>query len=373
MKKILFIIPGSYIAGTERIMLKVMHGFQTEGYSIVCFANGWNDGKFIAELEALNIPYKVAKLGFIYWQKPLWTLDTILHYPTAIISFIKLKKKIKPDIIYHSSFRSIFMLYPFIGGIKNILHVHDYPESGGILSKFFFKYLKNKIDSFIAVSDSIKESILNQGIDKNKVNRIYNGISIPVKGFLPPSNWNNKQEIKLGIVGQVIPRKGHHILIKAIHALPLSVRNLVSLKIFGDGDINYINQLKNQIIEYKLEDRIKWMGFEKNQEAIYQQIDVVVVPTITKEPFGLVAIEPSLYGKLAIVANSGGLPEIVTDKVNGLVFQPNDIESLKEKIQWIINNSSKIPNLINNAQKNIYSYFDEKNMVGEIISKTFEQ
>ena len=371
MKKILFIVPGSYISGTEKVMLQIMSRLKSKGYSVVCFTSGWNDGTFIEELKKLSIPYKVAKLGFIYWRKPLWTLDTIFHYPLAVLSFLLLKAKFKPELIYHCSYRSIFILFPFLKNVQNILHVHDYPDTG-VLNKIFFKYMQERTNKFVAVSESIKQSIINQGVNSSRIKKIYNGVFTPLTSMRQFVPWGNKHIINLGIVGQVIPRKGHHVLVSAIALLPQGIRERVFLNIFGNGDKRYIAELTSLISQYKLQDQVKWMGFEKNRDIIYQQLDIVVVPTILKEPFGLVAVEPALYGKLAIVADSGGLVEIIEDQKTGLVFQSNNSEDLKGKILWAIHNPNLIPGIIKAAQEDVFDRFNEDIMIHNIISNVIE-
>jgi glycosyltransferase involved in cell wall biosynthesis len=62
-------------------------------------------------------------------------------------------------------------------------------------------------------------------------------------------------------------------------------------------------------------------------------MDVIVVPSIWKEPFGRVSIEGTAYGVPAIVARSGGLPENVQHGVDGFVFEPRDSHGLAD-ILW---------------------------------------
>src|SRR5258708_3698252 len=106
-KRILVIAAGNYISGAEKITLDVIRGFKENGYLVHCMVSGWNDGNFIRKLNELNIDYTVIKLGWYYVSKVMWSLDSLVHYPRAVWNFVKLKKNIKPDLVYTISYRQI--------------------------------------------------------------------------------------------------------------------------------------------------------------------------------------------------------------------------------------------------------------------------
>ena len=84
MKRILILTNGNYISGAEKITLEVIRGLRGDHYVLHCMVSGWNDGRFIAELEKQQQPFSLIKLGWYYISKPGWSLDSLVHYPGAV-------------------------------------------------------------------------------------------------------------------------------------------------------------------------------------------------------------------------------------------------------------------------------------------------
>lgn len=59
---------------------------------------------------------------------------------------------------------------------------------------------------------------------------------------------------------------------------------------------------------------------------------IVVVPSVWQEAFGLSVIEGMASGKTVIASKIGGIPEIIKDGEDGLLFRPGDVDALTEKI-----------------------------------------
>ncbi|MBU2818033.1 glycosyltransferase family 4 protein, partial [Acidithiobacillus ferrooxidans] len=62
------------------------------------------------------------------------------------------------------------------------------------------------------------------------------------------------------------------------------------------------------------------------------QVDIVVVPSLWQEPLGLVVAEALAFGKPVIASKRGGIPEMIKDGENGLLFEPNRPEDLQESL-----------------------------------------
>jgi len=104
--RILFLVGATRVFGAEIAMLTVMRGLKKRGYEVHCITSRWSDGDFESRLKEEGIPFTSLKLGFLYLRKPLWTLDTLIHYPGALLGFYRVKRRFRPDFVYHLSPRA---------------------------------------------------------------------------------------------------------------------------------------------------------------------------------------------------------------------------------------------------------------------------
>jgi glycosyltransferase involved in cell wall biosynthesis len=83
-------------------------------------------------------------------------------------------------------------------------------------------------------------------------------------------------------------------------------------------------------------DRLEWMGYIPSQTAIFNNLDICVVPSRINEGFGLVAAESAAHGVPVIATRRGALPEVVVEGVTGLTVDEPLEESLAEKLTVLL-------------------------------------
>ncbi|MFN4006817.1 MAG: glycosyltransferase family 4 protein [Chitinophagaceae bacterium] len=365
-RRILAIVSASYFFGAEKISLDVFKGLKNNGFSIHCIVSGWNDGDFIERLKKNGISYTEVKLGWYYISKLSWTLDSLIHYPGAILDFIKTKQSFIPHLYYTISYRQLVLLFPLIPSSSVIYNVQD-SNAESRLSKFFLKLVDIKVKKYIACSNYIKNDLIKCGIDANKIHVIHNGVEI-----LEKKSVFSNEILTLGIVGQVIPRKGHKVLIEALRCLHERGVNL-NLKIVGTGDVNFTKEIEYLVHQYGLENSVSWSGFVKNYSEIYAGIDILIAPTQNEEPFGLIAAEANMFGIPVIVSNKGGLTEIIEDGYNGYRFNADDAEDLACKILLLHEDRQKMKLMGLNGREKVISNFSFERMNKSVLELINEQ
>ena len=82
---------------------------------------------------------------------------------------------------------------------------------------------------------------------------------------------------------------------------------------------------------------IGWLGHAETS-ALYQQADIVAIPSIWHEPFGLVAVEAMAASRPVVASRSGGLSDIVRDGDTGLLVPPNDATALARALETLLDN-----------------------------------
>ena len=91
----------------------------------------------------------------------------------------------------------------------------------------------------------------------------------------------------------------------------------------------------------------------------YQQARVVVMPSVY-EPFGLVAIEAMACGTPVIAYATGGLPEIITDGVDGILVAPNDRDGFASALLRLLGDQREAERLGERARQTVLNCFSDK-------------
>jgi glycosyltransferase involved in cell wall biosynthesis len=209
------------------------------------------------------------------------------------------------------------------------------------------KDIYSKVDLFISPSQFLRRKFIEFGIPEDRITLFPYGFNL--------ENFGNLQKVfsdklRFGFIGNLLPAKGTHILIEAFN----KIKNYnVELRVYGQVNSykgilgNYLKYLK-KISKNK---NIKFMGrFDyKDVGEIFKEIDVLVVPSIWYENSPLVIQEAFATKTPVIASDIGGIPELIDDGVNGLLFDPNDSDDLYKKINLIIEN----PSLIEEIRQNI--------------------
>jgi glycosyltransferase involved in cell wall biosynthesis len=357
-KKILVLCVGSYISGAENVTLEVLEYLQQKGHQVHCMVNGWNDGKFIERLNQLGIPYTLQKLGWYYLRKPGWTLGSMLRFPGAILTFIRLKATFRPDVYYAVSYRTIFLQCLFFN--RNVIyHVHD-TNGDNRQGRFFLKLIQPFVKKFIAVSEFIKTDLIQCGVPATKIEVVYNWVkpdlihqeAILNRMYMPDGL------LRIGIAGQVSARKGHTDLFKALSIINQNI-NFECL-VFGNNE--YAISLKQELAGKAIEKRIRWMGYEGDKFKLYNSIDVLVAPAIKTESFGLVVAEAGMYGICSIVTGLGGVKEIINDSETGFIVPKNSPNAIAQKIQSLYEQPQQLLQMGRQARERVLEKFPYRNI-----------
>ncbi len=358
-KKILVFIGASYVSGLEIVTLHLINELILSGYDVRCIINGWNDGVFKEKLREKNIFWYEVKLGWIHLRKPLWTVDTLIHWPAAYLKCKKILKNFKPDICHFCGYTQIIMIS---GLLKNLNCVYNLQEPHIATKKhlFIYKHLNKRIKIFVGVSDYIGKVLSDLQIPSKKIKIIYNGI--PELTILPQTNRENELSTVLGIIGQVAAWKGHETLINAVELLSKNTKQKFIVYIFGDQENYYANTLKKKIKDKKIEQYFEWKGFVKSQDNIYKDVDIIIVPSLSQEPCSITIIESMMREKILVVSDRGGNIELVDNNKTGFVFEANDPIALSNCILNAIIDPISASLLASNARKKALLNYTSKRM-----------
>ncbi|MCP4179485.1 MAG: glycosyltransferase family 4 protein [bacterium] len=122
---------------------------------------------------------------------------------------------------------------------------------------------------------------------------------------------------------------------------------------------DYLASIKDKVAEYNINNNVKIIEGLKPYSSelleIYKTSDLFVLPSI-HEPFGIVILEAWASKTPVIASQVGGIKKLVTDKTNGLLFNPDSIDRLIENIKLLLSDKE----LKNKLVKNAYNLVSEK-------------
>jgi glycogen(starch) synthase len=188
-------------------------------------------------------------------------------------------------------------------------------------------------------SEFLKQSALQSGKPVESAEVIPWGVDtnrFPLRRTLP---GNAK---RLLFVGQLIPHKGAHTAIEALRLLLDSCDDsAIELTVVGGTVLpDYEQQLKWLVRSLGVEDRVHFAGHLSREQLpdVYQEHDILIVPSIWDEPFGMVLLEAMSSGLAVVGTATGGSAEILHDGVNGLVFPKEDAQACAAQISCLLAN-----------------------------------
>lgn len=160
----------------------------------------------------------------------------------------------------------------------------------------------------------------------------------------------SSQKLRIGYVGQIIPIKGVHVLIKAFKWADLGSK--AKLEIWGEleKDPEYTDRLR-ALIENDSSIALHGHFLHDHLAGVFSNIDVLVVPSLWYENAPLVIQEAFAAGTPVIITNLGGMAEMVSHDVNGLLFERGNAEDLAGQLRRLIEEPGLLERLMTGITK----------------------
>lgn len=224
------------------------------------------------------------------------------------------------------------------------------------------RWISNRSDRVIACSSYMREQVSDIfGVPEARVAVIPNGID---PDDLPPAaeaelgrlraEFAAPDERLVLLIGRLVYEKGFQI---ALEAMPELISRVPGTRFLVAGSGTHEEELKRQAEELGLMDHgtfLGWIGDDVLHQ-LYRIADVCVVPSIY-EPFGLVALEAMASGCPCIVADTGGLREVVPHGEVGLRFRTRDPEALGQMMEQVLTDADLCERLVAEASEHVLRF-----------------
>jgi glycosyltransferase involved in cell wall biosynthesis len=217
----------------------------------------------------------------------------------------------------------------------------------------------------IAISRAIEAQLRdNVGLSGQRVHYVASGVD--TARYCPSSNRaklnaiysSGPGELTIGVIAQLIPRKGHAQLFRVLPELIAEVPS-VHVLCFGQGSLE--QELRRQVEDLGLKRHVHFAGFRNDLSELLPGLDLMAHPA-QREGLGLAVLEALSCGVPAVVSAVGGLTDIVEDNVTGLLSDPGDDQSLLSALRSLCGDAALRRRLGDSGRRRVVDSFSVTNM-----------
>ena len=204
----------------------------------------------------------------------------------------------------------------------------------------------------ICVSERVREQVLEGAGTGCPTSVVYNGVD---PELFPPGTESTDERPIILSVGNLIPIKGHDLLIRAVASLAAEFPTL-TLEIIGDGpERGRLQALAQQL---HVDDRVRFLGRRSRQQvaSAMQQCTLFALPS-RYEGLGCVYLEAMASGKPVIGCRGQGIEEVVEHGTNGWLVGPDDVKELRDALSTLLSNTALRRFVASQARQTILDEF----------------
>lgn len=311
--KVLHVETGRHLYGGARQVMYIMDGLQRFGVENILLCQ-----------QSSSIAREARQIAEVIPVSLNGDLDFRLFFHLR-----KLIRRMRPDIVHCHSRRGADIWGGLAAkslGVPAVLSRRvDNPESAWWVKRKYQMYGK-----VICISEGIRQVLIKEGLPPGKVTTVRSAIDVNAweedcnrEAFEQQFEINTNTTV-LGMVAQLIPRKGHKLVLQAMHRLHQEYPGL-RLICFGQGPLR--ESLEQEVIRYGLQGKVTFAGFRQDLNKWLGCIDVLVHPAYM-EGLGISLIQAAACKVPIIASRAGGMPEIVHHEENGLLIEPGNLEQL---------------------------------------------
>jgi colanic acid/amylovoran biosynthesis glycosyltransferase len=233
-------------------------------------------------------------------------------------------------------------------GIPSVVSFYGYEVSSfpGMLLGLGKQYLKHRVFNtpakITAMTEDMKNDLINLGCDENKIIVHYHGVGGSVY-YYPEREYRDRDKIILLIVSYLAPQKGHKFLIESIKEVLKRGHKNIELRIIGTGELE--KELKDYVSSNNLNEYVKFLGAmtAHSPEILneYKNADIFTHPSVIpkngdKEGIPGTVVEAMFCGLPVVSTYHAGIPYVIENGKTGLLVKEWDIQSLADNIILLI-------------------------------------
>lgn len=267
--------------------------------------------------------------------------------PRAFADVLRLIRRERSTIIHAAGQKGILVgrAAARIAGCKVLIHLHDLYRPQPLVRPLL-RATAGWTDLALAVSHAVAgHAVTEYGLSQDRVQVLYNGIDPAAFVAADPDagrRWRSlhgigEAEPVIGIVGRIVPLKGHARLIAQMPRI-LERFPTARLVIVGDGPLR--QDLEQRTHALGLQAAVRFVGQQDDMASVLAACDVVAVPS-DQEGVSFVALEAMAAGKPVVASNVGGLREVLAGGECGVLVDVDDERAFGDAIVAILSDPAR--------------------------------
>jgi len=201
----------------------------------------------------------------------------------------------------------------------------------------FSRWKYGQVDRFIAITGAIADMLVADGVPREKIALVNEGVDVERIAQLPAANVHAECFLPVnspvvGNVAALVPHKGQHYLIEAAAIVVRQVPD-VRFVVLGEGELR--EQLEREIKQKHLERHVFLAGFRSNPVELTKSFDVFVMSSVT-EGLCTALVDAMAASRPAVATTAGGIPEVVVDGETGFLVPPKDPNAMADRIVQLL-------------------------------------
>jgi glycosyltransferase involved in cell wall biosynthesis len=352
-RRVLFVSLSTVLGGGERSLLALISECPRLGIDgvLACPPGGLADAAQSFGVQVVALPVRSpepasrqAEGGRHYPVAAL--LRRGVHTVRATVAIARITYRLDPVLVHSNSLPSHMpaALGARLVGRPVTWHLREIVRPG--MGRLTLAVVGSLTRGMVAISGAVRDSTSHA-----RVVVVPNPVSAPPEP-MPAPGFSLFGPV-VGYLGRLEPSKGIEDLLRAVATLASPVQVAV---VGSASEARYADHLR-EVADRLLPGRVHFLG-ERDTWAALSAMDVLAVPSHL-EPFGRVAVEAQRAGVPVVVADAGGLPEIVTDRCNGLLFPPHDDRRLAAALGELLSGGSLVHRLVAAGIESAHRYDPE--------------
>ncbi len=356
--RVLYLSNAAQIGGANRALLTLAQGLRAQG--VVPHVIVPSDGPMVSACADAGLICDIVPYRQPGWRQPIATWRAMRAWRAVFA-------RVRPDLIHANDFHNARAVMIAAGRrVPVVCHIRFHQKEAYL--RWVFRGLPKPV-AFVHNSQATRavvEPVLREACPVAEQVVIYNGV--PLDRFVPAAIREKTGPARIGIVGNLIPIKGHEEFLLMARQLTDQAFDgeywIVGEDIHGTG---YRERLTARARARGIDARVRFLGHRSDVPDLLRQLDVLVCASHV-EPFGINVIEGMACELPVVGTRVGGIPEIIEEGVTGSLVPPADAARLAEAVAALLRDPARRRQMGEAGRRRVQRLFSVETYTAEVLA-----